>query len=156
MEYLIKSLEGPDDHRAAMRLYEQTIPWATTTMVEKVPGSLWQQAFDSPNSMWWIVGRGIALIGFEEINSIDGVASPIISVDEACQKQGHGRKLAEVMRDIAFNTLNIRRIQSSLLADAPSIKLLEHLGFEKEGTSRAVRYRNGEYVDVVHYALIRS
>lgn len=65
--------------------------------------------------------------------------------------------LAAVMR-FGFETLNLNRIEAETIVDnAPSVRVLEKLGFVREGVRRAYSLEeDGLYHDDAIYALLRS
>jgi RimJ/RimL family protein N-acetyltransferase len=73
------------------------------------------------------------------------------------QGDGYGTEAAEVFVDYAFEAHEIRGLQAQAFApNEGSIGVLENLGFTHEGTLRDARFRDGEYVDVVWYGLLRE
>jgi ribosomal-protein-alanine N-acetyltransferase len=59
--------------------------------------------------------------------------------------------------DYAFESHEIRGLQAQAFApNEGSVGVLENLGFTHEGTLRDARFRDGEYVDVVWYGLLRE
>lgn len=73
------------------------------------------------------------------------------------QGNGYGTEATEVLVDYAFEAHEIRGLQAQAFApNDASIGVLEHLGFSHEGTLRDARFRDGEYVDVVWYGLLRE
>lgn len=59
--------------------------------------------------------------------------------------------------EFAFEELNVRKISGEALGfNAASVKFHNRLGFQKEGLFRKHVVRNGEYVDVVRFALFRD
>lgn len=172
MQLRLRKMVG-EDLGFASELFADTLEWSVTSIQEQMAGNYWQTAFQHPGSVWRIVEgelmavtnstavpvtqwSRLGLVGFEQINGIDRVCEPVIAIQHGDRELGYGLRVAKMMRDFAWNELNARRIQSRVLADAPSRKLLEKLEFAMEGVSVGARYKNGEYVDVIHYALVRS
>ena len=61
------------------------------------------------------------------------------------------------MLQIAFEELELRRIEAYCMPDnAPSIRLLESLGFLLEGRLRQYVQINGQYEDHLIYSLLRD
>ncbi|HJZ60101.1 MAG TPA: GNAT family protein, partial [Gemmataceae bacterium] len=72
-----------------------------------------------------------------------------------------GRGLAvEASRAVlahAFAACGPERIQARVIAgNAPSIRVLEKLGFRYEGTLRSSLLRRGNFEDVLYFALLKS
>jgi RimJ/RimL family protein N-acetyltransferase len=73
------------------------------------------------------------------------------------QGEGYGTEAARVAVDYAFEAHEIRGLQAQAFApNEGSVGVLENLGFTHEGTLRDARFRDGEYVDVVWYGLLRE
>lgn len=70
---------------------------------------------------------------------------------------GYGTEAVEVLVDYAFEAHEIRGLQAQAFApNEGSVGVLENLGFTREGTLRDARFRDGEYVDVVWYGMLRE
>ncbi|MFC3478592.1 GNAT family N-acetyltransferase [Halobacterium litoreum] len=70
---------------------------------------------------------------------------------------GYGTEAVELLVDYAFSAHEIRGLQAQAFApNEGSVGVLENLGFTHEGTLRDARFRDGEYVDVVWYGLLRE
>jgi RimJ/RimL family protein N-acetyltransferase len=73
------------------------------------------------------------------------------------QGEGYGTEAVGVLVDYAFEAHEIRGLQAQAFApNEGSVGVLENLGFAREGTLRDARFRDGEYVDVVWYGLLRE
>jgi len=73
------------------------------------------------------------------------------------QGEGYGTEAAAIAVDYAFEAHEIRGLQAQAFApNDGSVGVLENLGFTREGTLRDARFRDGEYVDVVWYGLLRE
>lgn len=69
--------------------------------------------------------------------------------------KGFAFEAVEKVIDIAFTQLHLHRILAHVLEDnLPSIRLLEGLGFEKEGVSRDYLYLQGRWRDHIQYSLL--
>jgi RimJ/RimL family protein N-acetyltransferase len=73
------------------------------------------------------------------------------------QGKGYASEAAGALVDLLFDTTSVHRITASLdpLNDA-SIRLLERLGFQREGIARLGLLIRGEWVDDLIYSLLRS
>ena len=70
---------------------------------------------------------------------------------------GYGTEAVGVLVDYAFGSHEIRGLQAQAFApNEESTGVLESLGFTHEGALRDARFRDGEYVDVVWYGLLRE
>lgn len=71
--------------------------------------------------------------------------------------EGYGTEATDVLVDYAFSAHEIRGLQAQSFApNEGSTGVLQNLGFTHEGTLRDARFRDGEYVDVVWYGLLRE
>jgi putative acetyltransferase len=83
-------------------------------------------------------------------------ASLGMSVDDAFQGRGIGRKLLEALLDVADSYLGLTRVELEVLVDNPrAIRLYERLGFEHEGCKRKAVFRSGQYIDALVMARLR-
>ncbi len=140
----------------AVQLYEEGLQWSPVTIF---PGNHLIHAFTAPNSQWWCwVDHNllIALAGFERISWIDRCAEPYVAVSPKHRKQGLGKVLGEALLEKGLKDLNLHRIQTTVLNGSPSIPILEHLNFTKEGTLHKVRYKDGTYQDAHLFSWVRK
>ena len=73
------------------------------------------------------------------------------------QGNGYGTEAARVVVEYVFDAHEVRGLQAQAFApNEGSVGVLENLGFTHEGTLRDARFRDGEYVDVVWYGLLRE
>ena len=53
--------------------------------------------------------------------------------------------------------MNLYRIEAEVIAfNKVSVKMVEGLGFVKEGILREAKYSNGKYWDIYRYGILRS
>lgn len=69
--------------------------------------------------------------------------------------KGIGREVLTSLVDFAFNQMNLRRCAAKIIdGHIPSVRLVESLGFIKEGVLRQAVFKNGQYWDIHIYALL--
>jgi len=69
--------------------------------------------------------------------------------------KGYASEAVEKLIDIAFMELNLHRLTAHVQeTNYPSIRLLENLGFEKEGICRDYLYLHGAWRNHIQYSLI--
>lgn len=69
--------------------------------------------------------------------------------------KGYASEAVEKLIDIAFMELSLHRLCARVQEEnLPSIRLLQGLGFEKEGICRAYMCMHGQWVDHLQYSLI--
>lgn len=84
-------------------------------------------------------------------------ASIGIMVHKDFQNNGVGAKLMESILDIADNWLMLVRVELGVFVDnEKAIKLYKKFNFEAEGIKKKAAIRNGEYVDELMMARIKS
>ena len=73
------------------------------------------------------------------------------------RRQGLGEIVSKGVINYAFDQLNLRRIRLRVLANnSVAISLYQKLGFKKEGTLREEQFRNGVYIDVHLFGLLKA
>ncbi len=71
--------------------------------------------------------------------------------------KGYGNDTLNTLVDYAFKQLSMNRLQAHIFTtNARSIHLFEKLNFQREGVQRQFVKKNGKYVDVFSYALLRN
>ncbi len=81
----------------------------------------------------------------------------ILIAGEDNQGKGYGSLCTKFMIDYAFDELNIRKINLSLLSENKrAISMYNKIGFVQEGILKNDQYKNGKYHDVILMALARS
>lgn len=147
------------DFEFVRELYNEGLDMSATSVVQLDRDSLCLAALQAPTSVWRLAeveNRPVALLGLETVNQLDRTGEIFIAVAPEYRKQGFGTAASKLILDFAFVTLNLRRLSCPVLSISPSIKLLLKFGFKLEGVSKAARYRNGKYIDVLNYALVRE
>lgn len=75
------------------------------------------------------------------------------------EKWGRGimKEVMPLIFELGFSDLNLNRIEGYVLsANDKCKKALEKINFTHEGTMRQFEFRNGEWIDVDIYALLKS
>ena len=91
----------------------------------------------------------IGTIGLHNIERENGVATTGAVIGEKkCWSQGYGTEAKMILLNHAFNTLNLRKIYSRVLALNPrSRKYSEKCGYTHIATLPDKHFRDGRYVD---------
>lgn len=100
----------------------------------------------------------LCLVTLADIDYINQSAALHIMIGNQ-ENQGKGIGTFAVSRILyhAFYNQNLRRVELDVLAsNVRAIHLYEKIGFKHEGTKRKAVYKNGEYVDMLSYALLRE
>jgi ribosomal-protein-alanine N-acetyltransferase len=78
-------------------------------------------------------------------------------LDHELWGQGYAREACEQLIQIAWNDLQLHRLESFIMpTNQRSIRLIEQLGFQYEGLDRAAIEVNHKYEDHLRYALINE
>lgn len=68
---------------------------------------------------------------------------------------GYGKKAVEALMSYAFNKMNLYRLEAEVIEyNKSSIKLVESLGFVREGVLRKGKYNEGSYWDIYRYGIL--
>lgn len=77
------------------------------------------------------------------------------SLDHAQNGRGYTTEAAHLVIGCAFQVLKLHRIEAGVMPhNLASIRVLEKVGFEKEGLSRKNVLINGNWEDHLHFAII--
>lgn len=93
--------------------------------------------------------RPIGTMGVHGIERENGVASTGALIGEKdCWGKGYGARAKTLFLDFLFNTLNLRKIYSHVLATNPRSRAYsERCGYVLEATLKERHFRNGRYLD---------
>jgi RimJ/RimL family protein N-acetyltransferase len=77
--------------------------------------------------------------------------------DRAARGQGFGREAVGLLTDHLFRTTSVERVAATAdVENVPSSRLVEGLGFRREGTFRGAFYHHGRWHDVHVYGVTRA
>jgi ribosomal-protein-alanine N-acetyltransferase len=69
----------------------------------------------------------------------------------------YGKKAWQMITDYGMYTLNLRRIFAQIMeGNIASCKSAEAAGFKREGVIREVYFKNGKYINLFYYNLLKS
>lgn len=81
----------------------------------------------------------------------------ILLGDRSRWGKGIGRQVMRTVIEYGFRQLNLNRISLTVLAhNERAIRMYEAIGFMREGLLRQAQYKDGRYMDLVCYALLRD
>ena len=100
----------------------------------------------------------LGLVSLTSLNMINQTATLHIMIGEANDyNKGIGTYAVKEMIQHAFNNLNLRRIELEVLSENTRARhVYEKVGFLHEGTKKKAVYKNGEFVDMEMYAIIKE
>jgi RimJ/RimL family protein N-acetyltransferase len=105
-----------------------------------------------------VKGRPIGVMGLHRINwqSRTAVTGAIIG-EKDCWNKGYGTDAKMALLGYAFNTLNLRKIMSSVKAfNERSVAYSLHCGYQIEGRLRDQHFVNGCYCDEIILGLFKE
>lgn len=108
-----------------------------------------------------IVDESDMILGLVSLVSIDYMnQSAVFNImigDKNKQGKGIGSFAVKEMLNHAFNNLNLRRVELFVLEDNKrAIHLYEKSGFKLEGRKRKAKYKNGKFVDLLMYSILKE
>ena len=100
-------------------------------------------------------GRLIGNCGIRRKPDNDWEADIGYELSPDCWGQGYATEAARAVVDFGFRELRVQRISSWCIADnVASARVLERLGFQREGRLRRNEYFKGRWWDTLLYALL--
>lgn len=101
------------------------------------------------------------LVGYVQLARIDreeGIAAiGIVIGEKAFQGRGIGSTALRIVLDFAFKVTNLERVYAEVYGfNQRSQRLMEHVGFVKEGILRQHEVHNGERQDMHFYGILKS
>lgn len=100
----------------------------------------------------------LGLVSLVSINYMNQSAEFHIMIgDTKNQGRGLGTFAVNSMLNHAFNNMNLQRVELTVLEDNARAKhLYEKCGFVYEGKKRKAKYKNGKFVNMLMYSILRS
>ena len=100
----------------------------------------------------------IGLVSLLNIDFMNQSATFHIMIgDNENQGKGAGSYALNQMLQHAFFNMNLQRVDLSVLpTNSRAIHLYEKFGFQREGVKRKARFKNGIFVDMIEYSLLRD
>lgn len=101
--------------------------------------------------------RHIGNISLGNIDSVYRSAEFAILIGERdCWGKGYAKEAAQTLILHGFNSLNLHRIYCGTSVDnVPMQKLASALKMKQEGLRREAMFKNGRYLDVIEYGVLR-
>lgn len=102
-------------------------------------------------------GDPVGTVGLDGVDERAGIGELGYYVAADAWGNGYATDEARTLADYAFTELRLHRIQAKAFAgNAASKRVLEKVGFEREGVLRDHWYRDGTHEDVHVYGLLES
>lgn len=71
--------------------------------------------------------------------------------------KGYATEACQLIIEHGFKALGLRRISCATFSNNIGMqKLAEKLGFQQEGVRREAAYKNGEWLDIIEYGMLKS
>lgn len=102
--------------------------------------------------------HGLGTVILSDIDSKNGVAQVHIKMAKGQGRgKGYGTDALKTIVHYAFNELRLNCIYADVLEyNIPSQRLFEKCGFKKDGVLRSRVFKNGKYIDVFTYSILKS
>jgi len=103
-------------------------------------------------------GRHIGNIALQNINAISRSAEfGILIGDKKVWGKGFGREAGRLLCNHGFSSLNLHRIACGTFEDNAAMRSLAlSLGMKEEGRRRQAVFKQGRYVDMIEYGVLRA
>ena len=99
----------------------------------------------------------IGEIGFKNIKLINRKAELNIIIKKEYRNKGYAKEALSEMIEYGFRNLNFHRLEAEVYEyNKASIRLVENIGFVKEGELREAKYHNGKYHSILRYGLLKN
>lgn len=102
--------------------------------------------------------QGVGTVILSNIDSKNGVAQVHIKMDkENGRRKGFGTDALSTVVNYAFNEMRLNCIYGDVLEyNIGSQKLFEKTGFSKDGILRSRVYKNGKYINLISYSILKK
>ena len=98
----------------------------------------------------------IGTVRIGPINWLHRFSELMITIDRPYWRRGHATEAVMLMRDYAFNKLNLHKLTATAYADnLASVKLLQKVGFSVEGSYKEQFLLDGRYSDGIMLGMLR-
>lgn len=150
--------------KAQIRMNNSSAP--SITEIANMPGvaqnltEKWTYPEGMPDSMTFDLFVDDVIIGqaaFKSMRWFNRKAELSLFIHPEYQGKKIGTSVLKAMISHAFNHLNLHRLEAEVIAyNIPGIKLIERMGFVREGCLREARFFEGKYHDIFRFGLLKS
>ena len=114
---------------------------------------------NTPTEMVFRIENKNELIGeikFSRMRWYNRKSELSILIKKEQQNKGYGTKALNAAMHYAFDKMNLHRLEAEVYDfNEASIKLVEKLGFKKEGVLREAKYLEGKYYNIIRYGILK-
>ena len=148
------------DPEVVKYLSDEDIPTSVESAEQEI--KFWGGLFYRKQSVFWAVAdtasnKFIGTIGYNSWNIHNRRAEISYDLMRDHWRKGIMTKALNNALVFGFKNMDLMRIEArTMLENIPSQKILEKVGFKKEGILRSYRIIRGEPTDVLIYSLVRS
>ncbi len=148
------------DPEVVQYLSDEDIPTSVESAEQEI--KFWGGLFYRKQSVFWAIAdtsndKFIGTIGYNSWNIHNCRAEISYDLMREHWRKGIMTKALNNALIFGFKNMGLERIEArTMLGNIPSQKILEKVGFKKEGILRNYRVIRGEPTDVLIYSLIRS
>ena len=101
-------------------------------------------------------GQPVGHVAIEADWERDTSAELGILIDPSRQRRGFGRRAVTLALDFAFKEKRVHRVWAGVLGNnARALRFFEAAGFVEEGRAREARFEAGQWIDYIHFAILR-
>ena len=93
--------------------------------------------------------------GFDKIDGVNRTAEISMLIAPHKQKKGVGKKVTELLLDIAFNRLNINLVYAEVNGNSSNKEFWEKCGFKFDGELRSRKYINKIYYPTIIMSIMQ-
>ena len=148
------------DEEVVQYLSDEDIPKSVSEAESEI--KFWGGLFYRKISVFWALANTqtnefMGTVGYNSWNVYNKRAEISYDLIRRYWRKGIMTKALNNALIFGFQTMGLQRIEArTMLDNIPSQKILEKLGFKKEGVLRSYRVIRGKPTDIVLYSLIKS
>lgn len=99
----------------------------------------------------------IGMISLFRVNKNSGNAEIGLWITPEHQEEGFGTEATKLIVEFGFDELRMHRMYARVFDDNPkSINIWEKLNFKKEGIMREASFKDGKYVNILIYGILKK
>jgi len=98
----------------------------------------------------------LGVCGLTDIDLINRRAEFSLYIGPEYHGNGYGEAALRLLLEKGFKTYGLNSIWGETFDGNPAAKMVEKIGFKKEGTRRAFYFRDGKFIDAHLYSILNS